>query len=181
VPYGGSNPVGAAAYALAMQELAAQWDQSPLSGPPDWIVFATSSGGTQAGLVVGAAMTGYPGKVLGISVDEGAAVLQARVTALANETAARLGVEEKFSADRVRVDDGFLGGGYAVLGAAESEAIQLFARKEGLLLDPVYTGRAAAGLIARARQGLFQSGETVLFWHTGGAPALFADTYRDLV
>jgi 1-aminocyclopropane-1-carboxylate deaminase/D-cysteine desulfhydrase-like pyridoxal-dependent ACC family enzyme len=67
------------------------------------------------------------------------------------------------------------------MGPPEQEAIRLFARSEGLLLDPVYTGRAAAGLLARARQGLFAPGETVLFWHTGGAPALFADRYRELV
>lgn len=180
VPYGGSSPVGAAGYAAAMRELATQWDEPPLSGAPDWIVFASSSGGTQAGLAVGAALSGYRGKLLGISVDESASELKAGVAALAGETADRLGLKRRFEPDEILVDDGFLGEGYAVMGEAEREAIRMFARLEGLLLDPVYTGRAAAGLIQRARQGLFQRGETVLFWHTGGTPALFADRYRDL-
>jgi 1-aminocyclopropane-1-carboxylate deaminase/D-cysteine desulfhydrase-like pyridoxal-dependent ACC family enzyme len=149
--------------------------------PPDWIVFPSSSGGTQAGLVLGARLYGYSGKVLGISVDEPADVLKARVARLAGETADLLGERIRFSPEEILVEAGYLGGGYGVLGEPEREAIRLFARKEGLLLDPVYTGRAAAGLIDLIRKGFFSRGETVLFWHTGGTPALFADQYRDLV
>ncbi len=181
VPYGGSSPVGAAGYALAMQELAAQWHESPLQGPPDWIVFPSSSGGTQAGLAVGARLTSYPGKILGISVDEPQDVLQRRVAALAGETAARLGLEYTFAPSDILVNANYLGGGYGVMGAAEREAVALFARMEGLLLDPVYTGRAAAGLIDLARGGFFPHGQSVLFWHTGGSPALFADKYQDII
>jgi 1-aminocyclopropane-1-carboxylate deaminase/D-cysteine desulfhydrase-like pyridoxal-dependent ACC family enzyme len=71
----------------------------------------------------------------------------------------------------------YLGGGYGVMGNPESEAIKLFAQAEGIFLDPVYTGRAAAGLIDLIRKGFFDPGQKVLFWHTGGAPALFADKY----
>lgn len=173
VPYGGSSPAGAAAYVLALQELLGQRHQ------PDWIVFASSSGGTQAGLVAGASLLGYPGRILGISVDEPAEVLKARVAELAGEVVDRLGGQQQFTPEAVEVNDRYLGGGYGVLGAAEIEAIQLFARMEGLLLDPVYTGRAAAGLIDLARQGVFKPGEQVLFWHTGGTPALFTGSYRD--
>jgi D-cysteine desulfhydrase family pyridoxal phosphate-dependent enzyme len=180
VPYGGSSPVGAAAYALAMQELAGQWNQPPLQAAPDWIVFASSSGGTQAGLVVGTRLTSFAGKVLGISIDEAAGVLQKRVASLANETAERLGLDEAFSPKDILVDDHYLGGGYGVVGPGEREAVNLFARLEGLLLDPVYTGRAAAGLIDLARQGFFPTGQSVLFWHTGGSTALFADKYSDI-
>jgi 1-aminocyclopropane-1-carboxylate deaminase/D-cysteine desulfhydrase-like pyridoxal-dependent ACC family enzyme len=77
------------------------------------------------------------------------------------------------------VNDDYLGRGYGVMDQPEREAIRLFARFEGLLLDPVYTGRAAAGMIDLIRHGFFSPSDSVLFWHTGGTPALFADTYRD--
>ncbi len=172
IPYGGSSPTGAAAYSYAMPELAKQ------KLAPDWIVFASSSGGTQAGLVVGAAATESRTKILGISVDEPAKILADRVASLATETAALLGVENRFKAKDIRVNADYLGGGYAEMGRPEQEAIQLFARHEGLLLDPVYTGRAAAGLVDLIRKGFFKKKDTVLFWHTGGTPALFADKYR---
>lgn len=175
VPYGGSSTTGAAAYTLALQELLDQGQH------PDWIVLASSSGGTQAGLVVGARILGFQGKILGISVDQPAGELKARVAQLATETADFLGEKLRFTPDDILVNDGYLGGGYGVMGEPEREAIQLFARKDGLLLDPVYTGRAAAGLIDLAREGYFASGDSVLFWHTGGTPALFADRYRGLI
>lgn len=174
IPYGGSNPTGAAAYAFALQEMLAQ------GFSPDVIVFASSSGGTQAGLLAGARIFGFEGRVLGISVDEKAEVLRARVATLANQTAEILGEDISFSAEDVWVNDDFLGGGYGIMGKPEEEAINLFARSEGLLLDPVYTGRAAAGLISLIRDGLFPPGQSVLFWHTGGTPALFAERYRNL-
>lgn len=172
IPYGGSSPLGASAYALALGELLEQ------EVYPDWIVFASSSGGTQAGLVLGQKIYAYRGRVLGISVDEPAAALQERVSSLAGETAALLGEPMDFRADDILVNADYLGGGYGVMGEREQEAIDLFARLEGLLLDPVYTGRAAAGMIDLARQGFFESGQQVLFWHTGGGPALFADRYQ---
>mgnify|MGYP001038377067 FL=1 len=175
VPYGGSNPTGAAAYAFAIQELMLQ------TSGIDWIVFASSSGGTQAGMVTGAKLFGFPGKILGISVDEPEQALRAHVAELASATADLLGETQRFSASDILVNAEYCQAGYGVLGDAEKEAIRLFARYSGLLLDPVYTGRAAAGLIDLIRQGFFKPGETLLFWHTGGAPAIFADLYRDLV
>jgi D-cysteine desulfhydrase family pyridoxal phosphate-dependent enzyme len=173
IPYGGSNPLGASAYVLALGELLEQEIY------PDWIVFASSSGGTQAGLVAGGQILGYRGRVLGISVDEPATVLQARVAVLAESTASLLGETIQFTADDILVNADYLGAGYGVMGEPEKEVIELFARLEGLLLDPVYTARAAAGLIDLARRGFFSPGQQVLFWHTGGGPALFADRYRD--
>ena len=182
IPYGGSNPTGAAAYAYAIRELMEQYKNSPLDGRlPDWIVFPSSSGGTQAGMVVGSRVYEYSGSVLGISVDEQAAVLQGRVADLANRTAGYLGEEGEYKDDDILVNADYLGEGYAVMGAAESEAMQLFARKEGLLLDPVYTGRAAAGLIDLIRRDYFKPADRILFWHTGGTPALFVDRYKDQI
>ncbi len=173
IPYGGSNTTGAASYAFAMQEFISQ------QTPADWIVFPSSSGGTQAGLALGARLFGYQGKVLGISVDEPAEVLKARVAGLAEQTADFLGEKIQFHPDEILVNADYLGGGYGVMGPGEKEAIGLFAHQEGLLLDPVYTGRAAAGLIDLIRKGFFPHQDTVLFWHTGGTPALFADQYRN--
>ena len=172
IPYGGSNPTGAMGYVNAMLELA---QQDPT---PDWIVFPSSSGGTQAGMMVGGRISGYTGKILGISVDEPASALKANVAKLATDTAATLSKDWTFAEEEVLVNDDYIGGGYAVMGELEIEAIRLFAQKEALLLDPVYTGRAAAGLIDLIRKGFFDTSDTVLFWHTGGGPALFASKYQ---
>jgi D-cysteine desulfhydrase family pyridoxal phosphate-dependent enzyme len=172
VPYGGSNATGALAYAFAVQELLEQGHH------PDWIIFPSSSGGTQAGLVLGARRFGYQGKILGISVDEPVDVLQARVAALATDASDKLGDRMVFKPEDVLVNADYVGGGYGVMSELEKEAIRLFAANEGLLLDPVYTGRAAGGMIDLIRRGFFASGETILFWHTGGTPALFAGQYE---
>ena len=176
IPYGGSNDVGAAAYALAFEEFWRQTEGSPAGESLrfDRVVFASSSGGTQAGLVVGARACGYEGQVLGISVDKTGGHLRETVTALLAPTAARLGLELSLGPEDVQVDDRFMGGGYAVLTDAEREAVRLVARSEGILLDPVYTGKAMAGLMGLIRRGEIGAGERVLFWHTGGSPALFA-------
>jgi 1-aminocyclopropane-1-carboxylate deaminase/D-cysteine desulfhydrase-like pyridoxal-dependent ACC family enzyme len=172
IPYGGSNAIGAAAYALAFQEL---WEQTSGAGIHfDRVVFATSSGGTQAGLVVGAKACGYRGQVLGVSVDKTGGHLRDTVMNLLPATAARLELDLAFVPSDVDVDDRFLGGGYGVVTEAERESIRLLAQHEGILLDPVYTGKAMAGLLAQVRQGEIGAGERVLFWHTGGIPALFA-------
>jgi len=172
IPYGGSNAIGAAAYASAMDELVRQCHQQGIA--PDRIVFASSSGGTQAGLVVGARANNLSAQVLGISVDRPADELARGVYELATMTADLLQLRFEIEPQRVQVNDAYRGGGYAVLGDAEREAIHLAARTEGLLLDPVYTGRAMAGLLDLVRRGEIGSQETVLFWHTGGTPALYA-------
>jgi D-cysteine desulfhydrase family pyridoxal phosphate-dependent enzyme len=176
IPYGGSNGLGAAAYALAFEELWVQAVGVPAREPLrfDRVVFASSSGGTHAGLVVGAKACGYEGQVLGISVDKTGGHLRDTVSSLLAPTAERLGLDLTFGPSDIAIDDGHLGGGYAVLTKAELEAVRLVARTEGILLDPVYTGKAMAGLIDLIRQGEIDAGERVLFWHTGGLPALFA-------
>ena len=172
VPYGGSNPVGVCGYVAAMEELLAQAAQAGLSF--DHIVLASSSGGTQAGLTVAARALGYRGRILGISVDLPADPLRRRMAELATATADYLGLPLTFAPEDFAVEDGYRGGGYGVISDLEREAIRLLARTEGLLLDPVYTGRAFGGLIDLIRRGAFSSGERVLFWHTGGVAGLFA-------
>jgi D-cysteine desulfhydrase len=171
LPYGGSSPTGALGYAFAMDEFMQQDVRA------DWMVFGTSSGGTHAGLVLGQRLHGYTGKVLGISIDEPRQWLTSHVSALATQASELIGRRIEFTPDDVLANDAYCQAGYGVLTDAEREAVKLFARTEGLLLDPVYTGRAAAGLIDLVRLGHFASDETVLFWHTGGQPALFADKY----
>lgn len=172
ITYGGSSPVGAAGYAAAMQELLEQAAQ--VGQPVDHVVVASSSGGTQAGLAVGAWAAGFTGQIHGISIDRPAGDFQAALAELATQTASLLGAPHAFQPGDLIVHDAYLGGGYGVLGEAEREAIRLLAVSEGLLVDPVYTGRALAGLLDLIRQGRFDAGETVVFWHTGGLPALFA-------
>ncbi|NLG29197.1 MAG: D-cysteine desulfhydrase family protein [Chloroflexi bacterium] len=172
IPYGGSNALGASAYALALEELVQQSRALQLSF--DCIVTASSSGGTQAGLVAGARALGESVRILGISVDKPAEALRDKVQNLAQVTLGQLGETLHVRPEDVLVNDDYLGGGYAVLGEPEREAIGLAARSEGLLLDPVYTGRAMAGLIDLIRRRTFTAAQCVLFWHTGGAPALFA-------
>jgi 1-aminocyclopropane-1-carboxylate deaminase/D-cysteine desulfhydrase-like pyridoxal-dependent ACC family enzyme len=171
IPYGGSNPVGVQGYIQAMREL----QEQQLN--PDWIVLASSSGGTQAGLLLGAEQTRFAGRILGISVDKSADELMQTIMALANQTAAWLGIDKKIESEDVLVHDAYCQAVYGILQPAEVEAIRLFARTEGILLDPVYTGRASAGLLDLINRGYFGRDETVLFWHTGGLPALFAEPY----
>jgi L-cysteate sulfo-lyase len=162
-------------YAFAMKELMEQDLQA------DWIVFATSSGGTHAGLLLGQRVFGYKGKVLGISVDESENWLKEHVSDLASLTSEKLGERIEFTPGEVLADASHCSAGYGVLTEPEREAIRLFATCEGLLLDPVYTGRAAAGMIDLTRKGFFKKDETVLFLHTGGQPALFADQYANRI
>jgi D-cysteine desulfhydrase family pyridoxal phosphate-dependent enzyme len=171
IPLGASTATGVLGYAFAFDELLQQ------DVNPDWIIVASSSAGTQAGLVLGACRAGWQGKILGISIQHPQAGLQERVAALATEASDRLGGKILFSPAEILVNDSYLGEGYSIMGVPEKEAIRLFAMNEGLLLDPVYTGRAAAGMIDLIRQGFFREQDTVLFWHTGGTPALFSAQY----
>ncbi len=175
VPLGGSNVIGATGYVMAMRELTEQMAAARLNF--DFIVFASSSGGTQAGLVLGARAFGFHGTVLGISVDHPAESLKTQVAALATATATHVGLDALSVADMVTVNDDYIGEGYARVGETEREAIRLMAQLEGVLLDPVYTGRAFGGLVDLIRWGAFTRGQRVLFWHTGGTAALpaFAD------
>jgi len=167
VPLGGSTPEGALAYAQAFAEMA---DQIEL---PDVLIHSSSSGGTQAGLAAGAALAGARTRIVGISADDPAPAIDAIVTSLVAAIGTLVGVDGLSYAD-THADDSFVGPGYGLATPESTEALELAARSDGLLLDPVYTAKAMAGLIAAMRAGEFASNQTVLFWHTGGLPALFA-------
>ena len=172
---GGSNGVGATGYVVAMSEL---MEQLRVTGQRvDHIVFGTSSGGTQAGIELGARITGFSGRLHGLSIDKNEPEhlqYESEVAQIANECAAYIGSALRLSKAEIKVVYGYMGEGYGVVGELEREAIRLMARSEGVVLDPVYAGRAFGALIDLIRRGVFERGETVLFWHTGGVPALFA-------
>ena len=169
IPIGASTPLGAAAFVDAIDELAAQID------PPDVIVHSTSSGGTQAGLVAGCALAGWKTRVIGISADEPAESLARDVRTIIEGIPALLGIDPARLANvDVTVDDRFVGTGYGIPTAESTAAIGRCARTEALFLDPTYTAKAMAGLMARYTSGDFADAGTVLFWHTGGQVALFA-------
>lgn len=175
IPYGGSNPIGACGYVAAMAELLEQLHSNTLA--INHIVLASSSAGTQAGLSLGARSLDFKGEIHGIAIDKGEIgepSLRELLPDLATATAEHLGMNTSLAETDFRLYDDYLGEGYGVLGQAEQEAIRLLARLEGIILDPVYTGRAMAGLIDLIRRGAFSTSENVLFWHTGGTPALFA-------
>jgi len=170
VPYGVSNALGAVGYATTIAEIEQQAKQSGFS--PSAIVHCTGSAGTQAGLVVGASAAMPDTRVVGIDIDAEPARVRADVVKLAREAAGLLDVP--FDDASVEVVAGHAGPAYGVPHEATIEAIRLAGRLEALPLDPVYSGKGLAGLIALIRQGRWRNDEDVVFLHTGGSPALFA-------
>ncbi len=175
IPGGGSTPLGALGYVACAEELLAQTFDMGLR--LDHIVAASGSGGTHAGLVAGTwgASAGIP--ITGISVRAERAAQETRILALARDTAELAGAATQVPAAAVTVLDDYVGPGYSLPTDDMVEAVRLFASLEGILLDPVYTGKAAAGLIDLVRRGRFARDDNVLFLHTGGSPALYA--YQD--
>ena len=167
VPLGASTPLGAMAIARGVGEMVAQ------GVTPDVIVHATSSGGTQAGLIAGCALYSPATRVIGISADDPAHEIRDVVVRLVGGIEAALGLTTGSLGDATRceVDDSFVGGGYGVATDESTAAQQLAARYEAVLTDHWYTAKALAALIHRARSGEFDSAGTVLFWHTGGQPS----------
>ena len=171
IPGGGSNVVGALGYVAAAYEAMAQ--VNALNQPFDVLIHATGSAGTQAGLVAGLCAARAGLRVLGVGVRAPKPKQEANVLALAQKVAAAIGAEGAVAPDHVEADCDYVGAGYGVPGPDTLEAIRLTARTEGILLDPVYSGKGMAGLIGMIRQGRLAKGQRVLFWHTGGAAALF--------
>ena len=168
VPYGASDALGAMGYALAAEEIVAQC--------PDvaWIVHASGSAGTQAGLLAGLLALGHPAQVIGIDVDAQAGRVARDVRRVGREAAALLGVAQRWDDARVEVAGDWCGPAYGVPDDTTGEAIRLAARLEALALDPVYAGKGMAGLIGLARAGRFTGRRPVVWIHTGGVPGLFA-------
>jgi D-cysteine desulfhydrase len=175
VPYGGSSEIGALGFVEAAREL--QQQIAALDAPITHVVFASSSGGTQAGLIVGKFLYGATFRLIGIDIDKdesGDASFRSQVEHLVASTARLTGASIPNIRAEVDLRNQYAGAGYGVVGDLERKAITLLAQTEGILVDPVYTGRALGGLIDMIRGGAFDSKDCVLFWHTGGTPALFS-------
>lgn len=176
IPGGGSNPTGALGYVNCAMELVDQANNAGLT--IDHIVTATGSAGTQAGLVVGLNAINAQIPLLGIGVRAQKAVQEENVFNLAKRTAEKLGCPDVVRRDDIRADTNYVGKGYGIPGSDTLEAIRMFAELEGILLDPVYSGKGGAGLIDYMRKGVFKKGEKVVFIHTGGSAAVFGyDSY----
>ena len=178
IPGGASNAIGATGYAVCAEETMGQLNEMRLN--IDHIVVPSGSAGTHAGMVVG--MTGVNGNIpiSGMNVSRTKEVQEEIVHKLAVETAERLAVRGGIERDSILCYGDYVGPGYSLPTDSMVEAVKLFAKTEAILLDPVYSGKAAAGLIDQVRKGTFAKGSNVLFLHTGGAPALYAylDTFR---
>jgi len=180
IPGGGSNPIGALGYVTCALEMVNQFNTQDLR--VDCVVHATGSAGTQAGLVVGLEGTRSQIPVLGIGVRAAREAQETNVYNLAVKTAELLGVPGSVKRESVMANCDYVGGGYGVPTPGMVEAVTLMARLEGILLDPVYSGKGMAGLIDLCRKGHFKKGENVVFLHTGGAVALYGymDAFGDL-
>jgi L-cysteate sulfo-lyase len=180
IPGGGSNPIGALGYVTCALEMVNQFNTQDLR--VDCVVHATGSAGTQAGLVVGLEGTRSQIPVLGIGVRAAKEAQETNVYNLAVKTAELLGVPGSVTRESVMANCDYVGGGYGVPTPGMVEAVTLVARLEGILLDPVYSGKGMAGLIDLCRKGHFKKGQNVVFLHTGGAVALYGymDAFSDL-
>ncbi|MDX5474995.1 MAG: D-cysteine desulfhydrase [Bacillaceae bacterium] len=176
IPGGGSNEIGATGYVACAQEMLEQTFSMGLN--IDHVVTASGSAGTHAGLVTGFYGTNANIPITGISVRQKKALQEENVYKLVEKTASFVGVKAKIPRESVVCVDEYVGPGYSLPTPEMVEAIEMLAKLEGVLLDPVYTGKSMAGLIGLVRQGYFQKDKNVLYLHTGGSPALYA--YTDL-
>ena len=177
IPGGASNPVGALGYVNCGIEMLQQFDEQRLQ--IDHIVTATGSAGTHAGLAVGLRGSGSDVPILGIGVNAPQDVQEERVFKLAVETAELVSAPGSVKRQDIVADCNYIGAGYGVPTDAMNEAVLMLARYEGLLFDPVYSGKALAGLIDYIRDGRFSKGQSIVFLHTGGSAGLFA--YADIL
>lgn len=178
IPGGASNALGALGYVSCMEEIMNQMFTQGLNF--DHIVVPSGSAGTHAGIIAGMIGNNINIPVTGIGVNRPKAVQQEAVHKLANQTLDLIGVEQKVPAEKVIAFDDYVWPGYSLPTDAMAEAVKLLARSEGILLDPVYSGKAMSGFIDLVKKDYFKKGSNVLFLHTGGSPALYAylDTFR---
>jgi len=174
IPYGGSNTVGAMGFVAAVAELERQL--AAQNDTVDFVIIPSSSGGTHAGMTVGVDIYDLSTQIIGIGIDKGESgepPYESELATLANQIAKELGLASRYTESLFQMRYDYFGNGYGVVSELEQEAMNLTAMHEGILLDPVYTGRAMGALIDMIRNQEFTSTDTVLFWHTGGTPALF--------
>ena len=172
IPGGGSNVIGATGYVACAQEILEQTFDMGLN--LDYVVTTSGSGGTHGGLLVGLLGNNSNIPIIGVSVRANKEKQEKMIFDLAQRTADHVGFNSKIARESVNVIDDYVGAGYSVPTDEMVEAVQLLARTEGILLDPVYTGKAMSGLIGLIRKGHFKKDDNVLFIHTGGSPALYA-------
>lgn len=176
IPNGCAPLHGALAYAGCVLEMVLQFRELGLA--PHAVVTACGTGGTQTGLVLGSLLyTQGELRVVGISVSAPATVLRERIQRNIEEAVAFLGIPRDVPEGLIEVHDGYVGPGYGIPTPEMRDAVLLVSRTEGILLDPVYTGKAMAGLVDLVGKGAFDPEDAVVFLHTGGVPALFADTH----
>lgn len=175
VPYGVSNPMGALSYSSVIAEIAAQCEAADIT--PKAVIAASGSGGTQAGISLGVQACLPDAEAVCIDVDADAARVSTDALRYAQAAGERLGY--RFEPDRIQLESGYSGDAYGVIAPSTVEAMTLCARLEGVILDPVYTGKAMAGVIGLIRNGRWSKEDDVVFIHTGGAPATFA--YADVI
>ncbi len=172
IPVGGSSGVGVLGYFTATSELMTQLEEQ--HDRPARIYFASGSRGTQAGITLGAKHFGAPYQVYGVAVSGGESFKRERALRIANEAATIAGIGTRVAESDLVTDQNYIGPGYGIPTDACLEAIRLLAQSEGILLDPVYTAKAMAGLIDHVRRRTLDPSSSVVFVHTGGVPALFA-------
>lgn len=172
IPYGGSNSTGVLGFATAVCEIAEQLEKDKIN--LDYIITPSSSGGTHAGVALGVDLSGLNTKVIGIGIDRKCSGgYEATLAKLANEAAECIGFNKRYSDKDFNMDYSYFGDGYGVIGDLEKEALYLTGKYEGILMDPVYNGRAMGALIDMIRNNRFRKEESVLLWHTGGIQAVF--------
>ncbi|OAS87841.1 MULTISPECIES: D-cysteine desulfhydrase [Metabacillus] len=174
IPVGGSTAIGATGYAACSQEILAQSFDQGINIKS--VVCVSGSGGMHAGLITGFSGSQSNIPVIGINVSRGKAEQEEKVYQLVKETSAHIGISHPIPREAVTCFDEYVGPGYALPTPEMVEAVQLLAKTEGILLDPVYTGKAAAGLIELISNGYFKRDDHILFIHSGGSPALYANT-----
>jgi 1-aminocyclopropane-1-carboxylate deaminase/D-cysteine desulfhydrase-like pyridoxal-dependent ACC family enzyme len=172
-----TKPLGAISFVNAFLEMQKQTEVLDVN--PDSIIIATGSGSTQAGLIVGAKLVNSQTKVVGISVSEDKATMEHCVGTIVEKTFEEFGATSLNKRENVIFIDDYIAGGYGILNRETAHALRLVAETEGILLDPVYTGRAMVGLIDLVEKDYFKKGDNIVFWHTGGTPALFP--YREKI
>ena len=179
IPVGGSSGVGVLGYVGGSAELVDQLRDAGIT--PSRLYYASGSRGTQAGLTLGARLCAAPYRVYGVAVSAGEPEKIERARRIANEAASLLQLAERLDLDDLVTDQGFIGEGYGIPTREGLEAIALFARHEAIVLDPCYTSKAAAALIAHVRTGEIRADETIVFLHTGGVPAIFTESFAERI
>ncbi|NRB10695.1 MAG: D-cysteine desulfhydrase family protein [Rickettsiaceae bacterium] len=174
IPYGGSNEYGTLSFVAAIKELKEQMGKEINNIKA--IIFASSSGGTQAGFILGRHICGLEFEIIGINIDkEGEELpLDDKILQLLIKAGQKLNLNNiNFSKEDICINNDYLGKGYGIISDSEKAAISMLAKSEGILLDPVYTARAMAALIDLVKKNSFSAKDKILFWHTGGTPVLF--------